>query len=107
MRQQPQIRNHGGAWSGFVAYAADFVIKRHAGGGLGGRGVTLGAIPFENGLAICLRDLQIFGVDQVKPSGVAITGQIACTDNGRWPVQREFNRRMKKRFEAEEITLAA
>jgi moderate conductance mechanosensitive channel len=55
---------------------------------------------------LMLGDLQIFGVDQVKPSGVTISGQIACTDNGRWPVQREFNRRMKKRFEAEEITLA-
>ena len=54
-----------------------------------------------------LGDLQIFGVDQVRPWGVTITGQIVCTDTGRWPVQREFNRRMKKRFEELEIVLGA
>jgi small-conductance mechanosensitive channel len=54
-----------------------------------------------------LGDLQIFGVDQVRPWGVTITGQIVCTDGGRWPVQREFNRRMKKRFEEEKIALGA
>jgi small-conductance mechanosensitive channel len=52
-----------------------------------------------------LGDLQIFGVDQVRQWGVTITGQIVCTDGGRWPVQREFNRRMKKRFEDEQIVL--
>jgi moderate conductance mechanosensitive channel len=52
-----------------------------------------------------LGDLQIFGVDQVRPWGVTITGQIVCTDGGRWPVQREFNRRMKKGFEHEQIVL--
>jgi moderate conductance mechanosensitive channel len=54
-----------------------------------------------------LGDLQIFGVDQVRPWGVTITGQIVCTDTGRWPVQREFNRRMKKRFEELQIVLGA
>jgi small-conductance mechanosensitive channel len=29
----------------------------------------------------------------------SIVGQIRCTDSGRWPVQREFNRRMKRRFQ--------
>ena len=52
-----------------------------------------------------LADLQIFGIDQVRPWGVTITGQIVCTDTGRWPVQREFNRRMKKRFEELQIIL--
>jgi small-conductance mechanosensitive channel len=52
-----------------------------------------------------LADLQIFGVDQVRPWGVTITGQIACSDTGRWPVQREFNRRLKKRFEKMQIVL--
>jgi moderate conductance mechanosensitive channel len=54
-----------------------------------------------------LGDLQLFGVDQVRPWGVTITGQIVCTDTGRWPVQREFNRRMKKRFEELKIALSA
>jgi small-conductance mechanosensitive channel len=54
-----------------------------------------------------LGDVQIFGVDQVRPWGVTITGQITCTDGGRWPVQREFGRRLKQRFDAEKIALAA
>lgn len=54
-----------------------------------------------------LGDLQIFGVDQVRPWGATITGQIMCSDSGRWPVQREFNRRMKQRFAAEQIALSA
>ena len=30
---------------------------------------------------------------------VTIAGQVVCTDSGRWAVQREFNRRMKRRFQ--------
>ena len=52
-----------------------------------------------------LGDLQIFGVDQVRQWGVTITGQIVCTDGGRWPVQREFNRRLKNRFAELQIVL--
>ena len=54
-----------------------------------------------------LDDLKLFGVDAVRPWGTTITGQIACTDTGRWPVQREFNRRLKKRLEDEKIALTA
>ena len=39
-------------------------------------------------------------MDHVTGAAVTITGQIVCTDSGRWPVQREFNRRMKRRFES-------
>jgi small-conductance mechanosensitive channel len=46
-----------------------------------------------------LSDLQLWGVDKVDGAGVTIAGQVVCTDSGRWSVQREFNRRMKKRFE--------
>jgi small-conductance mechanosensitive channel len=46
-----------------------------------------------------LSDLQVWGVDKVDGGGVTIAGQVVCTDSGRWSVQREFNRRMKKRFE--------
>jgi small-conductance mechanosensitive channel len=46
-----------------------------------------------------LSDLQLWGVDAVRPWGVTITGQIVCTDAARWPVQREFNRRVKLRFQ--------
>jgi len=43
--------------------------------------------------------LELWGVDKLEGSAVTIAGQIACTDAGRWPVQREFNRRLKKRFQ--------
>jgi small-conductance mechanosensitive channel len=49
--------------------------------------------------AAMLSDLQLWGIDRVDGAAVTITGQIVCTDSGRWGVQREFNRRVKKRFE--------
>jgi moderate conductance mechanosensitive channel len=50
-------------------------------------------------------DFSLWGVDSVRPWGVTILGQIPTVDTGRWPVQREFNRRMKKRFEELDIEL--
>ncbi len=49
--------------------------------------------------AMMLSDLQLWGVDKVDGASVTIAGQIVCTDSGRWTVQREFNRRMKRRFQ--------
>jgi small-conductance mechanosensitive channel len=46
-----------------------------------------------------LSDLQLWGVDRLDGASVTIAGQVVCTDSGRWNVQREFNRRMKQRFE--------
>ena len=46
-----------------------------------------------------LSDFQLWGVDKVDGASVTITGQVVCTDSGRWAVQREFNRRMKRRFQ--------
>jgi small-conductance mechanosensitive channel len=46
-----------------------------------------------------LSDLQLWGVDKLDGASVTIAGQVVCTDSGRWSVQREFNRRMKKRFD--------
>jgi small-conductance mechanosensitive channel len=54
-----------------------------------------------------LDDLKLFGVDSIRPWGTTITGQIACTDTGRMPVQREFNRRLKKRVDEDKIVLSA
>jgi small-conductance mechanosensitive channel len=51
-------------------------------------------------------DLQLWGVDKVDGSMITISGQIVCTDAGRWGVQREFNRRMKLCFEREGVKLA-
>lgn len=52
-----------------------------------------------------LGDLTVW-VDVVKASGVTLAGLIACTDAGRWPVQREFNRRLQRRFQELEIELS-
>jgi moderate conductance mechanosensitive channel len=46
-----------------------------------------------------LSDLQLWGVDKVDGAEATVVGQVVCTDSGRWPVQREFNRRMKRRFQ--------
>jgi small-conductance mechanosensitive channel len=51
-----------------------------------------------------LEDLQLW-VDSVRALGVTLSGTIACTDAGRWPVQREFNRRLQKRFQELDIAL--
>jgi small-conductance mechanosensitive channel len=51
-------------------------------------------------------DLELW-VDKLDGSMVTLTGQIQCTDSGRWPVQREFYRRMKRRFQELGIQIAA
>ena len=52
-------------------------------------------------------DLELWGIDKVDGSMASIVGQICCTDSGRWPVQREFNRRMKRRFQECGIEIAS
>jgi small-conductance mechanosensitive channel len=52
-------------------------------------------------------DLELWGVDKVDGSMASIVGQIRCTDSGRWPVQREFNRRVKRRFQECGIEIAS
>jgi moderate conductance mechanosensitive channel len=51
-------------------------------------------------------DLELWGVDKVDGSMACIVGQIRCTADGRWPVQREFNRRMKRCFQECGIEIA-
>jgi small-conductance mechanosensitive channel len=51
-------------------------------------------------------DLELWGVDKVDGSMATLAGQIRCTDSGRWPVQREFNRRVKLRFQESGIEIA-
>ena len=43
-----------------------------------------------------LSDLQLWGVDKLDGASATVAGQVVCTDSGRWSVQREFNRRMKR-----------
>jgi len=52
-------------------------------------------------------DLELWGVDKVDGSMATIVGQIRCTHGGRWPVQREFNRRMKLCFQEQGIEIAS
>ncbi|MDN5851001.1 MAG: mechanosensitive ion channel [Nitrococcus sp.] len=47
---------------------------------------------------LILDDPDIWGVDQVDGSMITILGQILTSDTGRWPVQRDFNRRILQRF---------
>ncbi len=54
---------------------------------------------------LMLGDLTLW-VDAVKASGVTLAGLIACTDAGRLPVQREFNRRLQKNFQELGIELS-
>jgi small conductance mechanosensitive channel len=56
--------------------------------------------------AMMRSEYQFWGIDKVDASTVTISGQIVCTDAGRWPVQREFNRRMMLRFQQEGIAFA-
>jgi small-conductance mechanosensitive channel len=56
--------------------------------------------------AMIRSDLDLWGVDKIDATMVTIAGQIECTDSGRWPVQREFYRRMKKRFQETGIEIA-
>jgi small conductance mechanosensitive channel len=51
-------------------------------------------------------EFQLWGIDKVDAATVTVTGQIVCTDGGRWPVQREFNRRLMLRFQQEGIAFA-
>ena len=49
--------------------------------------------------SIILDDLEVWGLDKFTDSSLLIKCRIMCTPFGRWPVGREFNRRMKLRFE--------
>src|SRR5260221_14793893 len=52
-------------------------------------------------------DLQLWGVDEIQAGAITIAGQIACSDSGRWGVQREFNRRLLKKFNELGVKLAS
>lgn len=51
-------------------------------------------------------DFELWGVDRVTAAEVTIVGQIPCTDAGRWRVQRAFNLRLIKRFQALGVEIA-
>ncbi|TCZ61396.1 mechanosensitive ion channel family protein [Roseicella aquatilis] len=53
-----------------------------------------------------LDDFALWGVDKVDGATATVLGQMKCTDTGRWGVQREFNRRIKRRFQELGIQIA-
>jgi small conductance mechanosensitive channel len=48
---------------------------------------------------IILDDLEVFGLDRYTDTALQVRCRIMCTPFGRWPVGREFNRRLRGRFE--------
>jgi small-conductance mechanosensitive channel len=50
-------------------------------------------------------ELEVMGLNAFGDSAVTIKALIKCGPFGRWSVRREFNRRMKQRFEAEGIEI--
>jgi small conductance mechanosensitive channel len=50
-------------------------------------------------------DIQIFGLDQFGASALVITGQIRTGPGQHWAVRREFNARVKRRFEDDGIDM--
>jgi len=52
-----------------------------------------------------LEEVQIFGLDRFDESAIIIKGRIKTVAGSQWAVQREFNRRMKKRLDAEGIEI--
>ena len=70
---------------------------------LNGIGADLrGEAPFAD---MILADFALNGVDSLGEYAVAISGTIRCTVGGRWPVQREFNRRLRDRVAALGVAL--
>lgn len=57
---------------------------------------------FKDGI---LDDFALWGVDKVEGATFTVVGQIKCTDTARWGVQREFNKRIKRRFAELGITI--
>jgi small-conductance mechanosensitive channel len=52
-----------------------------------------------------LNDLEVWGLTAFDASGITIKCRLRCLPFSRWRVQREFNRRLKARFELEGIEI--
>ncbi|GBR46505.1 mechanosensitive ion channel protein MscS [Neokomagataea tanensis NBRC 106556] len=55
--------------------------------------------------SLIIDDFQMWGVDSLNDWSVTVRGTLPTTTAGRWPVQRQFYRRMKKCFEARGIDI--
>ena len=56
--------------------------------------------------AVILDELEVFGLDRFTDTALQIRCRIMCTPFGRWSVGREFNRRMRQRFQVVGVTTA-
>jgi small-conductance mechanosensitive channel len=56
--------------------------------------------------AVILDELEVWGLDRITDTALQIKCRIMCTPFGRWPVSREFNRRLKTRFQLVGVTVA-
>ncbi|MCQ9155153.1 mechanosensitive ion channel family protein [Acidomonas methanolica] len=54
---------------------------------------------------VILGDFELWGVDSFNDSSITVKGAIKTLTSARWPVFREFNRRMKKCFDARGIDM--
>lgn len=54
---------------------------------------------------LMVEEVEVFGVDQFADSAVIIKGRIKTKPISQWEVGREFNRRVKKAFDAEGIEI--
>ena len=56
--------------------------------------------------ALIRDDIDVWGVEKLADSGVMMRARVKTEPSGRWAVAREFNRRIKQRFEAAGIQIA-
>ena len=52
-----------------------------------------------------MQPLEIFGVDAVTPTTFTVKARLTTRAMKQWRVGREFNRRMKKKFDEAEVAL--
>jgi small conductance mechanosensitive channel len=55
--------------------------------------------------SIILDELEVWGLDKFTDTAMQIKCRIMCTPFGRWSVGREFNRRLKSRFQVVGISI--
>lgn len=55
--------------------------------------------------ALIRDDIDVWGIEKLADSGVMMQARVKTEPSGRWAVAREFNRRIKQRFEATGIHL--
>ncbi len=55
--------------------------------------------------AVCLNEIEIFGLDEFKESSLLIKCRIKTAPKSQWKIKREFNKIIKEEFEKENIEI--